>query len=105
MLLKNGQSPQDLNSYRPISMTPCLARLFERLVLERLQQHLVNNNIIISNQSGFRKARQTKDNLLALIQNAQEGFNYGEKSYRFSSMLLLLSTKYGMKDLFINCSN
>ena len=80
MLLKSGQSSNELNSYRPISMTPCLARLFERLVLSRLQNFLDLNKIIIPNQSGFRKARQTKDNLLTVIQNAQEGFNLGEKT-------------------------
>ena len=32
------------------------------------------------NQSGFRKHRQTRDNLLYLIQSAQEGFNKDEKS-------------------------
>ena len=80
MLLKSGQSPNDLNSYRPISMTSCLARLFERLVLMRLQTHLDKNKIIIPAQSGFRKARQTKDNILMVIQTAQEGFNQGDKT-------------------------
>ena len=80
MLVKNGQSPNMLTSYRPISMTPCIARLFERLVLERVQKHLKDNHIIIECQSGFRKARQTKDNLLTVIQTAQEGFNVKEKT-------------------------
>ena len=63
-------------------MTPCLARLFERLILQRLSIHLKTNNLIIINQSGFRKARQTKDNLLFVIQNAQEAFNSDEKALR-----------------------
>ena len=80
MLLKNGQSPNEINSYRPISMTSCLARLFERLVLMRIQSHLDKNKIIIPAQSGFRKARQAKDNILTVIQMAQEGFNQNEKT-------------------------
>jgi exonuclease III len=80
MLLKPGQDTSLLNSYRPISMTPCIARLYERLVLARLQKHLKDNKILIMNQSGFRKERQTKDNILVLIQRAQEGFNRDEKS-------------------------
>ena len=80
MILKTGQDSSLLNSYRPISMTPCIARLFERLILHRLDIFLKINNIIINNQSGFRKNRQTKDNLLFVIQNAQEGFNCDEKT-------------------------
>ena len=80
MILKTGQDKGNAGSYRPISMTPCLARLFERLVLQRLEVFLKTNNIIINNQSGFRKNRQTKDNLLYTIQNAQEGFNCEEKT-------------------------
>lgn len=75
MLLKSGQSSTSPGSYRPISSTPCIARLFERLVLYRLQAHLNKNNLIVTNQSGFRKDRQTRDNLLYLIQTAQQGFN------------------------------
>jgi hypothetical protein len=80
MLLKPNQDDTNINSYRPISMTSCLARLFERMVLARLQQHLKTNKILITNQSGFRKARQTRDNLFALIQGPHEGFNDGEKT-------------------------
>ena len=80
MLLKKDQNGSQADSYRPISSTPCLARLFERLVLTRLNNHLKNNNIIIMNQSGFRKARQTKDNVFTLIQTAQHKFNEKEKS-------------------------
>ena len=80
MLLKNGQSGSIPGSYRPISSTPCIARLFERLVLSRLQDHLNKNNLIMTNQSGFRKDRQTRDNLLYLIQTAQQGFNSEKKT-------------------------
>jgi hypothetical protein len=51
------------------------------MVLHRLNIFLKINNIIIVNQSRFRRARQTKDNLLYIIQNAQEGFNKDEKAF------------------------
>ena len=69
-----------MSSYRSISSTPCIARLFERLVLSRLQDFLSKNNVIITNQSGFRKERQTRDNIFSLIQNAQQGFNENKKT-------------------------
>jgi hypothetical protein len=80
MLLKSGQSSLLPSSYRPISSTPCIARLFERMVLGRLQDHLNKHNLIVTNQSGFRKARQTRDNLLYLIQTSQQGFNEEKKT-------------------------
>ena len=33
MLLKPAQSATQIGIYRPISMTPCIARLFEMLIL------------------------------------------------------------------------
>jgi hypothetical protein len=80
MLLKSGQDGKIVSSFRPISMTPCIARLFERLILSRLHKHMKSNNILVKNQSGFRKNRQTKDNLLFLTQKAQEGFNEDKKT-------------------------
>ena len=80
MLLKTGQNASSIGSYRPISLTPSVARLFERLVLARLDKHLKSNHIIVANQSGIRKHRQTKDNLNYLIQICQEGFNDDKKT-------------------------
>ena len=40
MLAKSGLDKTSPDSHRPISSTPCIARLFERLVLVRLQDHL-----------------------------------------------------------------
>ena len=80
MLVKSGQDCKNVTSFRPISMTPCIARLFERLILSRLHKHMKHNNILVKNQSGFRKNRQTKDNLMYLTQKAQEGFNEEKKT-------------------------
>ena len=44
-------------SYRPISMTSCLAKLCEKLMLNRINQFLKWNKIIIIQQSGFRSHR------------------------------------------------
>jgi hypothetical protein len=38
-----------------------------------------SNNIIIKQQSGFRKKRQTRDNILFLTQKALESINWGTK--------------------------
>ena len=67
-------------SYRPISITSCLAWLYERLLLARLQSFLNEKIIIVNQQSGFRRNRSTKDNLIFLTQKVQQGFSEKKKT-------------------------
>ena len=75
MIPKKSDDKHNIDSYRPISVTPCAMRLFERVLLERLKNHLKNNNILIKQQSGFREKRSTRDNLFFLTQKSFESFN------------------------------
>ena len=42
-------------NYRPISVTPTLAKIFERFILEQLTHQLALNGLINKNQFGFQK--------------------------------------------------
>jgi hypothetical protein len=75
MIKKKDDDLTNIKNHRPISVTLCIARLFERIMLRRLQDHLRKNKILIKNQSGFRQGRQTKDNILFLAQKVKEQFN------------------------------
>jgi len=79
MIPKKSDNKYDINNYRPISQTPCLAKLFERMISGRLKSFLKVNNILISCQSGFRQNRQTKDNIFQLTQKVSETFNRKKK--------------------------
>jgi len=72
MIPKKINRSSDPKDYRPISLTSNLAKLADRLVLKRLQCFLNTKNIILKQQSGFRAARQTKDNILFLSQKIAE---------------------------------
>ena len=65
-------------------MTTCIARLFERLVLGRLERHLLKKQPHPSsktNRALQTKHRQTKDNFLYLIQKkSREGSSDDEKT-------------------------
>ena len=65
----------DGNGVRPISLTSCLSKTFERLLKNRLEWWLEKNNIIPKNQSGFRKGRSCIDNLTNLIFEVDEALN------------------------------
>ena len=79
MIPKKSNDKKDYNNYRPISQTPCLAKLFERMIAKRLNTFLKKNNIIINCQSGFRQNRQTKDSIFQLTQKVSETFNRKKK--------------------------
>ena len=45
---------QLISNYRPISLLPILAKVFERIIFKNLYNYLISNNLITKNQSGFR---------------------------------------------------
>ena len=59
----------DLNSYRPISVTPIIAKVLERIVYNQLYGYLSMNNLISSQQSGFRSLHSTVTALLHATDN------------------------------------
>ena len=66
-----------LSNYRPISITCVTCKLRERIVTSKINDHLVNNNIISNCQHGFVRGRSTCTNLLESLNdwtsNTQDG--------------------------------
>ena len=65
-ILKQGKSPTDPASYRPISLTSTLCKILEKMIATRLAYHLEKYNILCTEQSGFRAGRSTIDQLMRL---------------------------------------
>ena len=80
MIQKMSNDLKIIKNYMSISITDCLARYFERILLKRLQTHLREKNIIIKMQSVFQNSRQAKDYILYLSQKVKEEFNNGGKT-------------------------
>ena len=55
-------------NYRPISVTPTLAKIFERLLLEQMSEHFDMNKIINKNQFGFQKQKSCLNKIIALTE-------------------------------------
>lgn len=57
MVPKPGKPPHEPASYRPISLLPVLSKLFEKLLVKRLNQLIADRN----HQFGFRNPHSTID--------------------------------------------
>ena len=60
-------------SFRPISLTFCVSKLFERIILSRLLFFLESNSILSPRQAGFRPGRSTLHQILCLSQSISDG--------------------------------
>jgi len=67
-LFKEGNH-SDLNNYRPISIVPIVAKVFARIIYDQVYGYLTENNLISSQQSGFRSLHSTVTALLEATNN------------------------------------
>ena len=72
---KMGKPLDSPASFRPISLTSCVSKLFERIILSRLLFFLESNSIFSPRQAGFRPGRSTLDQILYFSQSISDGFN------------------------------
>ena len=61
--------PLEAENYRPISVTPTLAKNFERLLLQQMLEHVEKNEIINKNQIGFLKRKSSNDTVISLTKS------------------------------------
>ena len=60
---KNG-SRNNPSNYRPISVIPTVAKIFEKIVYDQLYEYLDSHNLLNASQSGFRSLHSTLTALL-----------------------------------------
>lgn len=63
MIPKPGKSPHEVTSYRPISLLPVLSKLFEKILVRRLNPIIEHRNLIPNHQFGFRNKHSTIDQI------------------------------------------
>ena len=71
---KPGKPISSPSSFRPISLTSCISKLLERLILSRLTFHLESNHLLSTCQAGFRPGRSPLDQILILSKSIWDGF-------------------------------
>ena len=70
-------------NYRGIAVSSSLCKLFCLVLYNRLNIFADNNNIIPSNQIGFKKGSRTSDHILVLKSLIDKYINRGSKSYLY----------------------
>jgi hypothetical protein len=59
----------DTSNYRPISLLTSFSKIFEKVVYNRLYQHINKNHILVKEQFGFRHASSTGNASYSLTKN------------------------------------
>ena len=75
VILKPGKDSTLPKSYRPISLLCHTYKLFERMILNRLNPLI--ETMIIDQQAGFRPGKSTTGQLLNLTQHIEDGYERG----------------------------
>ncbi|PNF20902.1 hypothetical protein B7P43_G11183 [Cryptotermes secundus] len=70
-----GGCENDPSNYRPISLLTSFSKIFEKIVLSRLNQHIHDHNIIVNEQFGFRRQSSTAKASYVLLNEILEALN------------------------------
>ena len=65
----------DPKNYRPVTILPCISKIIERLMYNRLYQFFFENSIICNNQYGFQKNKSTQQAILNFLQNIYDSID------------------------------
>ncbi|GFG38975.1 hypothetical protein Cfor_07998 [Coptotermes formosanus] len=110
---KKGDKSQ-ISNYRPISILTGFSKIFKLLIFHRLKQHLVGNNILVTEQYGIRDNVSTESAIFKLIESMFSAWNNKElitgifcdltRAFNCISHQLLISKLefYGVKGPILN---
>ena len=73
-----GGSMQDINNFRPISLLSIFDKIIEKLMHIKLYQFLEDNDIIYTNQYGFRKHMSTTHALVQITEKIKSSIEAGK---------------------------
>jgi fructose-1,6-bisphosphatase/inositol monophosphatase family enzyme len=73
-LFKKGDK-EDMTNYRPISLLTSFSKVFEKIIYDRLLQHIEVHNILVTEQFGFRPCASTDQTSYRLIDEILNALN------------------------------
>ena len=73
-IFKKGDK-QLIKNYRPIPLLPICGKILEKNIFNNLYTYLHTNNLITSDQSGFRPGDSTTNQILYLVDEIHQAFD------------------------------
>ena len=101
-VFKNKGSASNPHNYRPISLLCCLSKIIERIVFNRIYQHLTANCLLSDKQSGYRPHHSTQLQLTHMTHNLYKAL---DQRHDFTIVYLDITKyfdKFGTRDSCIN---
>jgi hypothetical protein len=77
-LYKKGDA-NDVTNYRPVSLLPCISKVLERIVYDRVYSCLQRHTLLSAKQSGFTPGDSTVNQLLHVCHNIYQAFDEGDE--------------------------
>ena len=68
---------QLLKNYRPISLLPICGKVLERILYNSMFEFFIENNLITPNQSGFKTADSSINQLISITHGIYKSFDDG----------------------------
>lgn len=87
-IFKHKGSSSDPTNYRPISLLPTLSKVFEKLIFQKIYEHISENNLLTEKQSGYRPGHSTHLQLIYLTHQLHSALN---ENNNFTAIFLDIS--------------
>ena len=68
---------QNVKNYRPVSLLPIFGKVFERLIYKEMYSFFIENDLISSNQSGFKQGDSCINRLLSITHEIYQSLDQG----------------------------
>ena len=75
--LFKSKNKLDVKNFRPISMLPIVAKIFEKFIYDQLIEYVESNGLLCRQQSGFRKNSSTSISIAKLLDRVISGADEG----------------------------
>ena len=73
-LIYKADNSSNVSNYRPISVLPCFSKTLERIMYNRLQKYLKDQNILYDKQFGFQTGHSIDHAIAQLVGQIYEAF-------------------------------